>query len=704
VTATDDGSPALSASTSFTWTVTDVNRPPQVFDPGDRSDAEGDRVTFAVRASDPDGDRIRWAALNLPDGITIDAETGVVSGVLSFDSVGTYTVTVTVTDDGSPSRSASVQFTWSVAERNRPPVLLPFGDRTGLVGDAVDVMLQASDPDGDPVTWSMSGLPTGLGFDGGRISGTLEEPGVYTVSVRVTDPYGGSASGSFTWTVTAPAAPPDEPGWPVIGRLPNRSDLVGDTVTLQPEAGHPDDLELRFSAVGLPTGTSIDPGSGLISGTLTVAGDYTVIIRVTDPDGRSAAATFLWMVEVPPNEAPSAGNDEVTIDVDEITDGVRVDVLGNDSDPEGRPLEIVSAGQVPVGSVTVEGSQIVFRPPAGWTGRVSFLYTVGDDGGNQATGLVTVIVRPPAEERAGTDIAVWDDAGTELRLTPDASSELVLGSLFQSLHVLRMPLTLLGSAVLASLLLGGLLNLGFVLHRGIPMFARTNRRRVAVVLVAHGERLDVLDKPGAEGTVVHRFVATEAGVIATGRDRELDGETWIEVEAPAGPGWVPQRNLTEHVDAESFAEDPEVYDVLNDFVDALRTRGDIGPIVSRYGLWVAHHDTPLHYEHRDLARIMDDASLHTWKGRNLAYPDQRATFDVAVAGGVVDAWNHPRRELVANQPAVPSTVIPVEFTNLNAISIGADLQGPARLDQTAWLVHYSFERGHPRIIGLTKEG
>jgi len=236
------------------------------------------------------------------------------------------------------------------------------------------------------------------------------------------------------------------------------------------------------------------------------------------------------------------------------------------------------------------------------------------------------------------------------------------------------------------------------------MFSRNNRRRMAVVLVAHGDRLDVLRDPQDPATVLHRFVATEAGVIATGRDRNIGDDTWIEVETPEGPGWVPRLNLTEHVDAESFAEDPDVHQILDGFVAALRTRGDLAPLVSRYGLWVAHHDDPIHYGPDTIHRVMDDPTVRTWRGRNLACPDQRATFDVAVAGSIVDAWNHPQRELIANQPAVPSTTIPVEFTNLNAISIGADLHGPARLEQTAWLVHYTFEQGHPRIIALTKEG
>lgn len=60
--------------------------------------------------------------------------------------------------------------------------------------------------------------------------------------------------------------------------------------------------------------------------------------------------------------------------------------------------------------------------------------------------------------------------------------------------------------------------------------------------------------------------------------------------------------------------------------------------------------------------------------------------------------------MVANQPVVPSSLIPVESTNCNTVSIGADLQGRERLDQIAWLVFFSYEGGRRRIIALVKEG
>ena len=163
-------------------------------------------------------------------------------------------------------------------------------------------------------------------------------------------------------------------------------------------------------------------------------------------------------------------------------------------------------------------------------------------------------------------------------------------------------------------------------------------------------------------------------------------------------------HLTEHLDRAFFAEDRAPWQMLERFVDALRRRQPLGDLVSRHGLWVAHHGAPVHYPPDRVAGLWDDGEVRVWKGRNPAYPDLRGTFDSAVAAGVLDAYDHPGMELAPDQTAVPSTVIPVEFTNLHFISIGADLIGPERLDQTAWLVHFSYEEGKPRVIGLCREG
>lgn len=146
-------------------------------------------------------------------------------------------------------------------------------------------------------------------------------------------------------------------------------------------------------------------------------------------------------------------------------------------------------------------------------------------------------------------------------------------------------------------------------------------------------------------------------------------------------------------------------EVLEGFIAALRVRGDLRPYVSPLGLSISHHGPLAHYPHDRLGTLLDeDREVRVWKGRNPAFPDFEGTFDFAVATSVLDAWDRPQRELLLDGASVPSTVVPVEFTNFHAISIGADLQGRDRLEQTAWLVFFDYVGGEPTIIGLCREG
>lgn len=78
------------------------------------------------------------------------------------------------------------------------------GDQSHTEGDAISLTLSASDPDGDPLAFSASGLPADLTISDttGVIAGTLAagSAGTYSVTAIVSD---GSEDDSvtFTWTV-----------------------------------------------------------------------------------------------------------------------------------------------------------------------------------------------------------------------------------------------------------------------------------------------------------------------------------------------------------------------------------------------------------------------------------------------------------------------------------------------------------------------
>jgi len=104
------------------------NRPPTIDPPGDQTGAEGEPVELAIGAGDPDlGDVLAFRVTGLPPGLSIAADTGVITGVPAAGSAGgsPYAVTVTATDDGDPPASSSARFAWTIGA----PV-------TGILGPA----------------------------------------------------------------------------------------------------------------------------------------------------------------------------------------------------------------------------------------------------------------------------------------------------------------------------------------------------------------------------------------------------------------------------------------------------------------------------------------------------------------------------------------------------------------------------------------
>ncbi|MYY03898.1 MULTISPECIES: M4 family metallopeptidase [unclassified Streptomyces] len=99
-----------------------------------------------------------------------------------------------------------------------PSVTNP-GNQTSAVGTAVSVRIQASDPGGQTLIYSASGLPAGLSISSstGLVTGTPTTAGTSAVTVTAKNPAGATGTAAFTWTVTGGGNPPegcgDLPAW-----------------------------------------------------------------------------------------------------------------------------------------------------------------------------------------------------------------------------------------------------------------------------------------------------------------------------------------------------------------------------------------------------------------------------------------------------------------------------------------------------------
>ncbi len=117
--------------------------------------------------------------------------------------------TVTILIEANDSSSASVieaaidDVELKITPITKSPILTNPGDQDSIVGNTVNLQINATDPDGDPITFAGSNLPDGLSLNtsNGLISGIPSEPGDFNVNLLVTDDKGARDQASFSWTV-----------------------------------------------------------------------------------------------------------------------------------------------------------------------------------------------------------------------------------------------------------------------------------------------------------------------------------------------------------------------------------------------------------------------------------------------------------------------------------------------------------------------
>ena len=155
---------------------------PDLANPGPQANEVGEGVELALIGSDPTNDTLTYSALNLPPGLEINGSSGVISGVLSEDSAGNYTVLVGVSDRWS---TVSQSFSWEVRPpESAPAVVVSTG--AAMVMDSFEVTVR--------FTAAVTGLALGdfelsnatkSGLSGGgdtyRFEVTPEGPGMITI-------------------------------------------------------------------------------------------------------------------------------------------------------------------------------------------------------------------------------------------------------------------------------------------------------------------------------------------------------------------------------------------------------------------------------------------------------------------------------------------------------------------------------------------
>ncbi len=257
--------------------------PPLVVLPDELPTGVEDRF-YSEFLSIEEGVAARWSvsAGALPDGLTLDDETGELSGVPN--DFGTFSFTIAVTDGQLAPRLGEQSYSLEILERLR--VAADFDSLQVGVQDSLEIVATGGV---EPYEFDVIGLPAGLNFDAdtGVISGTpvIADP---AVQLRITVTDSGDPQQARVTNVLLVIRPQ-----PLAFVTTSLADATLDepySATIETVDGR---APVTFSVLDglIPDGLRLDAETGEISGAPSEAGAFTFTIQAEDSDDPPTSIT-----------------------------------------------------------------------------------------------------------------------------------------------------------------------------------------------------------------------------------------------------------------------------------------------------------------------------------------------------------------------------------------------------------------------------
>ncbi|MBO1321269.1 PKD domain-containing protein [Acanthopleuribacter pedis] len=328
----------------------------------------GDQLTLQAEASDPNtlsglpaNTSFTYAWSFTGPGVN-QAFEGAAPGVLNLDTIGTYTLTLTVTDDRGQADLEPDSIAFRVNDDPDAVITQPELDLVVNPGESQFFAGTVSDTDGDnPVVanWNfgMNGVPDSSDLEPGLIE--FLQPGQITVTLTATDALGLTSRQPATRIITVndpPSIDLFEPGVEDGGLLPveqgSTVDFFVSVSDENPLSGLPDEapeslnLNWNFGALGSANTAGTDVQ-------FTNRGEFPVTFTVRDSFGGTTTRTLtIASTTRPTGQIVSPDQDAPVVNLGE---GLVFEAEGNDDDlPGGESLRFVW---------DFDGEQICASPP-----------------------------------------------------------------------------------------------------------------------------------------------------------------------------------------------------------------------------------------------------------------------------------------------------------------------------------------------------
>ena len=367
-----------------------LNTVPEISGSPSRTAEVGRFYTFEPAATDSDGDVLTFKISNRPDWASFNPTTGRLSGTPRAGAAMRYDDILVSVSDGTATASLPM-FDLAIegaSTGGTPPSISGAPTRRVVVGHAYDFTPQATDDDGDSLSFAISGKPDWLEFDteSGRLHGTPDSSDVGNhdgIVIGVSDGQTTVSLAAFSIEVTTGSTSPPTNTAPAISGVPPLTVVTGQWYRFLPSASDIDGQALTYSISGKPSWTSFNANTGLLSGTppVTAVGVYEdVTISVSDGVAVVALPAFSITV-LPSNTAPIiSGSPPAT--------GAAGSVYlfqPAASDPDRQTLTFRIAGKPAWADFASTSGRLSGTPTQAQAGRYSNITITVSDGIAQAT-------------------------------------------------------------------------------------------------------------------------------------------------------------------------------------------------------------------------------------------------------------------------------------------------------------------------------
>ncbi|NCS32928.1 MAG: tandem-95 repeat protein [Microcystis aeruginosa G11-01] len=288
-----------TSSQRFTLAVNGVNLPPSITSVPFTRTVTNQTYTYTVVATDPENSPLSYNLGRKPNGMTID-QTGKIQWTPT--QIGNYDIDVLVTDNQGATTTQTYQLVVGTQAINQAPNITSKPLFIANVGNPYQYQIQASDPDGQSLTYQLIESPQGMTINTntGLVQWNTPITGNYKVVVAAFDSLGLGVTQGYNLTAKVNSLPVIRSTTPPTGAVPGvpyRYDI---------QATDPDGGILTYSLdpASQAKGITLDE-SGRLSWTPSNSqtGIHAITLTITDAAGGKVTQSFNLTV-APDTTAP----------------------------------------------------------------------------------------------------------------------------------------------------------------------------------------------------------------------------------------------------------------------------------------------------------------------------------------------------------------------------------------------------------------